>query len=147
MLSVTAPFRHCASLQVLKGEDTKLELFSAAQNVFALLARHSVLLHLNLHKRLNIEITGQCTYCSLCEDIVQGFKFVSDIVAVTANLLTEGFHVEVGGDLEVVAGGGYAAHFAHAELGRAPLLPVLRLAREAPQLQRCEQGCRSHWLE
>ena len=48
LLSVTAPLSDCASLQVLECEHTELELFSASQNVLALLARDTILLHLNL---------------------------------------------------------------------------------------------------
>ena len=86
------------------------------------------------------------TYRRLCEEIIQGFKLISDVIAITSNLLAKGLHVEVGRNLEVVAGCWHSAYLAHAELGRAPLLPILRLSREISQLQRREQGGRPRLL-
>ena len=87
-----------------------------------------------------------CTYRRLCEEVIQGFKLISDVVAIASNLLAKRLHVEVGRNLEVVARCGHSAYLAHAELGRAPLLPILRLSREVSQLQRCEQSSRPRLL-
>ena len=87
-----------------------------------------------------LEGVSRYTYRRLCEEIIQGFKLISNVVAIASNLLAKSFHVEFGRDLEVIAGCGHSAHFAHAELRCAPLLPILRLSGEVSQLQRCEHG-------
>ena len=76
------------------------------------------------------------TYCGLSEKVVEGFKLIGDVVAISSNLLAKRLDVEVGWKLEIIARCRHSAHFAHAELGRTPLVPVLSLPCEAPQLHR-----------
>ena len=86
------------------------------------------------------------TYRRLCEEVIQGFKLISDVVAIASNLLAKRLHVEVGRNLEVITGCGYSAYLAQAELGRAPLMPILRLPCEVSQLKRRKQRCRPRLL-
>ena len=76
------------------------------------------------------------TYRRLCEEFIQGFKLISDVIAITSNLLAKRLHVEVGRNLQVVTGCGHTTDFAHAELGCAPLLPILGFSSEVSYLQR-----------
>ena len=84
--------------------------------------------------QLYIELLHSCTYSRLREALIESFKLISDVVAITSNLLAKSLNVEVGGDFQVVAGSGDALYFAKAELRCAPFEAILSLACEAAKL-------------